>query len=367
MGILNSRVHHEPATQSTKPEETQAAAAQKRGRRTSVSAECIGGESEHYEKKVIPKSSVAYDRIRKAVEGNIMFQSLDDGQKFAIFDAMEEKQVTQGTVVIQEGDQGDYFYVVDSGEFDVFVEKGLTPSKGEQKGVAPSEHEKKGLAPIFHYAAGGSFGELALMYNAPRAATVVCSNAEGGILWALDRASFRHIIVKTNTSKSKTYEGLLNTIPLLNCLNAKEKSSIVDSLIECEFPSGHVVIQQGDANRNAFLFYILVEGRCMFEYADKKRNVKTIVGHAKAGEYFGEKALLHAKEPRAVSVIADGPIKCLSMDRATFERLMGPIQNIFQERIHGYSDVQALNSQSKLDMTKLDMQAEPIVVEELAK
>lgn len=363
--MLNSRVHsHEPP--ALKLEDAQAKAAQKRGRRTSVSAECIdvkSDASEVYEKKVIPKSSVAYDRIRRAVEGNIMFQSLDESQKFAIFDAMEEKQVPEGTVVIQEGDQGDYFYVVDSGEFDVFV------------GLAPSKEEKKGLAPIFHYAAGGSFGELALMYNAPRAATVVCVNPGGGVLWALDRASFRHIIVKTNTSKSKTYEGLLNTITLLNCLSAKEKSSIVDALIECEFPSGHVVIQQGDTDRNAFLFYILVEGRCLFEYADKKRNVKAIVGHAKAGEYFGEKALLDAKEPRAVSVIADGPIKCLSMDRATFERLMGPIQNIFQERIHGYSDVQqALNAQSKLDdTTKSDMQVnmntteELVVVEELDK
>jgi cAMP-dependent protein kinase regulator len=31
----------------------------------------------------------------------------------------------------------------------------------------------------------GSFGELALMYNAPRAATV--SSVDGGTLWALDR------------------------------------------------------------------------------------------------------------------------------------------------------------------------------------
>ena len=45
---------------------------------------------------------------------------------------------------------------MESGEFDVYVE-----GKGDGK-------------PVFHYGPGGSFGELALMYNAARAATVRC-------------------------------------------------------------------------------------------------------------------------------------------------------------------------------------------------
>ena len=38
---------------------------------------------------------------------------------------------------------------------------------------------------VASYDNAGSFGELALMYNAPRAATV--TSVDGGTLWALDR------------------------------------------------------------------------------------------------------------------------------------------------------------------------------------
>ena len=41
---------------------------------------------------------------------------------------------------------------------------------------------------------GGSFGELALMYTAPRAATVI-SAEPGCTLWALDRITFRRILM----------------------------------------------------------------------------------------------------------------------------------------------------------------------------
>jgi len=61
-------------------------------------------------------------------------------------DAMFERKVSQGEVVIRQGDQGDNFYVVDEGVFDIFV------------------NGKK----VVEIAAGGSFGELALMYNTPR-------------------------------------------------------------------------------------------------------------------------------------------------------------------------------------------------------
>jgi cAMP-dependent protein kinase regulator len=73
---------------------------------------------------------------------------------------MFEKKVAPLEVVIQQGAEGDNFYVVDEGLFDIFVK------------------DKK----VVEVGPGGSFGELALMYNTPRAATVK-AGAEGGLLW----------------------------------------------------------------------------------------------------------------------------------------------------------------------------------------
>jgi cAMP-dependent protein kinase regulator len=58
------------------------------------------------------------------------------------------------------GDEGDNFYVVDDGEADIFVSK----AKDSNPQLVASVGK------------GGSFGELALIYGSPRAATVkVCS------------------------------------------------------------------------------------------------------------------------------------------------------------------------------------------------
>ena len=63
----------------------------------------------------------------------------------------------------------------------------------------------------------GSFGELALMYNMPRAATV--QSAGDGLLWAMDRQTFRRIVLRNAFQKRKMYEALLEKVPLLSSLN----------------------------------------------------------------------------------------------------------------------------------------------------
>lgn len=51
------------------------------------------------------------------------------------------------------------------------------------------------------YLTGESFGELALMYNSPRAATIRCSKP--GILYGLDRQTFINIVQQLAQNKSK--------------------------------------------------------------------------------------------------------------------------------------------------------------------
>ena len=87
---------------------------------------------------------------------------------------MFEVPVKMGDVVIKQGDQADNLYVVDSGEFEVLL---ATPG-GKNQPIK--------VAEVVH---GGVFGELALMYDSPRAATVVAKS--NGTLWALERSTFR--------------------------------------------------------------------------------------------------------------------------------------------------------------------------------
>lgn len=74
---------------------------------------------------------------------------------------------------------------------------------------APPKH-------IHTYENSGSFGELALLYNMPRAATIQA--ASDGSLWAMDRATFRRIVLKSAFKKRKMYELLIESVPMLKTL-----------------------------------------------------------------------------------------------------------------------------------------------------
>lgn len=72
---------------------------------------------------------------------------------------------------------------------------------------------------VHTYEGSGSFGELALMYNMPRAASVRAQTA--GALWAMDRHTFRRILLKSAFKKRKLYEELLDKVPMLKALQVR--------------------------------------------------------------------------------------------------------------------------------------------------
>ncbi len=61
---------------------------------------------------------------------------------------------------------------------------------------------------------GGSFGELALIYGTPRAATVkACATYVK--LWGIDRDSYRRILMGSTIRKRKMYEEFLSKVSIL--------------------------------------------------------------------------------------------------------------------------------------------------------
>lgn len=54
------------------------------------------------------------------------------------------------------------------------------------------------------------------------------------------------------------------------------------------------------------------------------------------GDYFGELALLH-NEPRAATVQALTKLKVCSVERATFKRVLGPLEQVLERNVSRYS------------------------------
>jgi CRP-like cAMP-binding protein len=236
-----------------------------RGRRTSVSAESMAPSSQGFVKKIIAKTPEQIEAIKQSMSSNFLFKNLDEEHHQDVVDAMVETPVSEGTAIIEQGGVGDFFYVVESGTFDCFITNDETSSK------------------VTSYEAGGSFGELALMYNAPRAATIVATS--NATLWALDRVTFRTILMENTSRKRKMYESFLEEVALLKSLEPYERHKIADALESVYFNDGEHVILQGDVGDQ---FYIIESGSAVFYKVDANGDQQE-VNQFERGAYFGGK------------------------------------------------------------------------------
>ncbi|OTA98751.1 hypothetical protein M426DRAFT_103093 [Hypoxylon sp. CI-4A] len=304
------------------------------GRRTSVSAESlkpVADVNDNWTPPSYPKTSDQLGRLQKAIEGNFLFSHLDDEQNAQILGALQEKPIPAKDIkVITQGDSGDYFYIVEKGSFDVYVnELGSLQPGPDGMGTKVGTVE-----------AGGSFGELALMYNAPRAATVISSQS-GCTLWALDRVTFRRILMESTFARRRLYESFLEEVPLLSSLTPYERSKIADALETKKFPKGYTIIKQGDIGRS---FFLLEDGEADTFKDGSSESVK----HYKKGDFFGELALLDDK-PRAADVISATEVKVATLGKNAFQRLLGPVEGIMRRTKYvgvksGVEDVDPLHS-----------------------
>lgn len=141
------------------------------------------------------KTEEIKELIASAVENNVLFAALDEDQVQRIVDVMWSLSVTNGDNIITQGEAGDNFYVVESGLLDIYVERDSVAKHVATRTV------------------GESFGELALMYNSVRSATVRART--DCKLWAVERYMFRKILIRVCEEKLKEYERFLKHVPLL--------------------------------------------------------------------------------------------------------------------------------------------------------
>ena len=288
-------------------------------RRTSVSAESLT-PTHHQDSNWKPpyhqKTDDQLSRLRASVSSNFLFSHLDDDSANLVLGALVEKPIPAKDIkVITQGDAGDYFYVVERGVFDIYV----NPAGHVAPGPDGMGHKVNTIGP------GGSFGELALMYNAPRAATVVSTEKES-TLWALDRVTFRRILMDSAFQRRRMYESFIEEVPLLSSLTLYERSKIADALDTRKYPPGATIIREGDPGE---AFFILESGEAEVYKSDSGDNV---VKRYVKGDYFGELALLDDK-PRAASVVAakdGGEVKVAYLGKQGFQRLLGPVEGIMR-------------------------------------
>ncbi|KAK0182262.1 hypothetical protein PV327_000417 [Microctonus hyperodae] len=301
-------------------------------RRKSVFAETYDPEKDEEDegvRVVHPKSDGQRQRLSESVKNILLFRALDKEQMADVLDAMFEKNVNPGDFIIRQGDDGDNFYVIERGQFEVYVK------------------DPSGVDTLIHtYNNGGAFGELALLYNMPRAATIKAIT--DGTLWAMNRQTFRRILLKSAHKKRKMYENLINKVPMLKSLEAYERMNLADALAPKNFSDGEQIIRQGDM---ADGMYFVEDGVVRITIiGDNGREVE--INRVPAGGYLGELALVTHK-PRAASAYAVGNVKLAFLDVEAFERLLGPCMQLMKRNIDDYEDQLIKIFGSKTDISDI--------------
>jgi len=278
-------------------------------RREAVSSESVKVDPD-FKPPVYPKTSEQEARISSALGKCFLFASLGAGDLRALIAAFRETPVSAGTGVIQKGAtvgmSEPALFILDSGRLDVFVD-------GDQ--------------PVFTYTERGQyFGELALMYNAPRAATIVAT--QDSMLWSIDRATFT-VLVKEVAQKAQCQRtAVLRSVDIMKNLSQEEISALCDAIVIRQYEKGDLVIHEGDLGHECF---IVQEGKL-----GAQKGGVTVRTYGPS-EYFGELALL-LDAPRAASVIALEPCVMLVLGAKEFNNMLkvGPVHQALKERAQSY-------------------------------
>jgi cAMP-dependent protein kinase regulator len=253
---------------------------------------------------VFKKTAETAFMIHKAITKNFFFDDMDSNDLPIFIDAFEPLKVKEGEHVITQGDKGDFFYIV-----------------GEESRVAFEVNGKR----VGEAGEGGSFGELALLYACPRAATVIAISPETK-LYRVGQKTFRSLLQKQTKRKEAEKMKLLQAVDFLSEIGSFDLKRLGRAMTLITFEPGDCLVKKGDEGD---AFYIVHKGQV---------NVTDIsVGSTKfddvtlePGAYFGERALA-TNEPRAANVIAKTKGSAFQIDRKTFEKVLGKFARVIMK------------------------------------
>ena len=263
------------------------------------------------------------------VEKNLLFADLNEANTREICKKMTRKKVVSGEYIIRQNDKNaNQFYVIEKGTFAV-------------------DKDGKKIDSITR---GACVGEQALLFNAPRTATVRFApknRNDYGIVWCLNRSTYRNCSTKLRRDVDDEKFAFLRRIPLLASLYNSEITLMSRALQKQEFEAGTTIFSQGEEGDK---FYLIMDGSVIGHEKSTDGNFTKTFELSK-NEWFGELALKYNK-PRSATIAAKENCICLVVSRKDFNSLFGSLDSMMQRQIEEYQRPQQSTKEYRLNLFK---------------
>jgi cGMP-dependent protein kinase len=228
--------------------------------------------------------------INEGLSRHVIFSSLAEASSESVVAAMKLYRFNSGgEVVFEQGSPGNNFYIIASGRVEVLINR----------------------RRVKLLKSGDSFGELALLQNLPRSATV--KTVEPCFMWVIDRTAFSEALKLAHSATYEENKEFIEGVEVFKALTKSQRDALISSLITQKYEAGDFIVKAGEEGE---LLFIIKEGvvSCVIEGSEIRR--------LQRGDYFGEQALLYSCT-RTASCLAVDKVKCLSITRADLTRALG--------------------------------------------
>ncbi len=223
----------------------------------------------------------------------------------------------------KQGDSGDYFYVVEKGTVAFHVDSDL-PEGATSSTVSDSKNLPNQVGTG---SKGNTFGELALLYNTPRAASIRATSPL--TVYKIDRVTFQTLSMCNQTVARTDILALVKKQAALQGLDDAQVQKLADALTIMEFDEGERIVNKGDQGN---VLYIVKSGKVKLSDIGhgNSRFEDQVLGE---GESFGERALIEGEtRGRAANVDAvSQPSVLLAISKGVFEKIIGPLEQAMKD------------------------------------
>lgn len=208
------------------------------------------------------------------------------------------------------GHVGDAFFILAEGEVEITKRR---------------ETKELSETPIATLGRNTYFGEKSLISQEYRSATVTVSSLYAKCL-RMSKESFEKLIHQSS-AYSELHGLVVEKVPLFRDLSPDEKEKLISKLQPQFYLQGEYICKQGTVGDS---FYIITDGICSVTVFDPKKNAELPVSKLFPGDFFGERALMDAKNIRTASVIADTNVNCMALSKAMFTEFFPKIRDILK-------------------------------------